>query len=430
MKKYIITLFCATLFFSPAHSQWEVKYVDTDFPGNLHVIKAINDSTLFAMGDASACFRSYDAGESWEGFDTGLDMDFLDIERLGDSVLLAVGREQMVRSTDLGQSWSVVYSDEAEAFHAIAAVGAAVVLVAGYAGIYQSTDQGQSWQTAWSLEGAGYETGEISSLHFADQQVGLAAGYGYAEDIPGGLDRFILRTTDQGTSWVAGTDLGADFLFAPGLDFTDTQTGYLHLDNGQLFKTTDQGISWDLQGGNYGDVTDLNFISPDRAFSTCAHLVFTGNSGPEGTILSTADQGVNWEVLPTPGIPLFDVDFQNDSTGFVVGKYALIMKYNADIEGIAGAYPDFPSSSSHPQARGFSIEVLQNPFQDFIQLSTEQEGTPDIQIALFDATGRKVMAQQMTVRALQIPAAHLPKGPYFLYARSADGAKVVPLIKM
>lgn len=307
-------------------------------------------------------------------------MDFLDIARLGDSVLLAVGRKQMVKSTDLGESWSVVYSDEAEAFHAIAAVGDAVVLVAGYAGIYQSTDQGQSWQTAWSLEGAGYETGEISSLHFADQQVGLAAGYGYAEDIPGGLDRFILRTTDQGISWVAGTDLGADFLFAPGLDFTDTQTGYLHLDNGQLIKTTDQGVSW--------------------------------------------------EVLPTPGIPLFDVDFQNDSTGFVVGKYALIMKYNADIEGIAGAYPDFPSSSSHPEARGFSIEVLQNPFQDFIQLSTEQEGTPDIQIALFDATGRKVMAQQMSVRALQIPAAHLPKGPYFLYARSADGAKVVPLIKM
>ncbi|MCR9103504.1 MAG: T9SS type A sorting domain-containing protein [bacterium] len=430
MKSAFLTILYLALFCTHAHSQWEVKYVDTDFPGSLHVIKAINDSTLFAMGDASACFRSYDAGESWEGFDTGLDMDFLDIERLGDSVLLAVGRAQMVRSTDLGQSWSVVYSDEAEAFHAIAAVSDGAVLVAGYTGIYQSTDQGQSWQTVWSLEGAGYEGGEISSLHFADQQVGLAAGHGFAEDIPGGLDRFILRTTDQGASWVAGTDLGADFLFAPGLDFTDTQTGYLHLDNGQLFKTTDQGISWDLQGGNYGDVTDLSFVSTDRAFSTCAHLVFVGGFGPEGAILSTEDQGVSWEVLPTPGIPLFDVDFQNDSTGFVVGKHALIMKYNADIEGIAGAYPDFPSSSSHPEARGFHIEVLQNPFQDFIQLSTEQEGTIDVQIMLFDATGRKVMAQQMRDGALQIPAAHLPKGPYFLYARSADGAKVVQLIKM
>lgn len=49
---------------------------------------------------------------------------------------------------------------------------------------------------------------------------------------------------------------------------------------------------------------------------------------------------------------------------------------------------------------------------------------------LFDATGRKVMVQQMCGGALQIPAAHLPKGPYFLYARSADGAKAVQLIKM
>lgn len=430
MKKYIITLFCATCFCIQAHSQWEVKYVDTDFLGNLHVIKAINDSTLFAMGDSSAFFRSYDAGVSWEGFDTGLDMDFLDVERLGDSVLLATGREQMVRSTDLGDSWSVVYSDAAEGFHTIAAVSDAVVLVAGYTGIYKSTDQGQSWQTIWSLAGAGYEFGEISSLHFVDQQVGLAAVYGYAADIPGGWDRFIVRTTDQGTSWAPGTDLGVDFLFAPGMDFTDAQTGYIHLDNGQLFKTTDQGVSWGLQGGNYGDVTDLNFISPDRAFSTCAHLIFVGDSGPEGAILSTADQGVNWEVLPTPGIPLFDVDFQNDSVGFVVGKYALIMKYNADIEGIAGAYPDFPSSSHQPEARDFSIEVLQNPFQDFIQLSTGQRGAVDIQITLFDATGRKVMAHQMRESTLQLPAAHLPKGLYFLHARSVGRAKTVQLVKM
>jgi photosystem II stability/assembly factor-like uncharacterized protein len=430
MKKSLLLILFVTLYSTLAHSQWEVKYVDTDFQGNLHVIKAINDSTLFAMGDSSACFRSYDAGESWEGFDTGLDMDFLDIERLGDSVLLAVGREQMVRSTDLGESWSVVYSDEAEGFHAIAVVSDGVVLVAGYTGIYKSINQGQSWQTTWSLEGAGYEWGEISSLHFADQQVGLAVGYGYAGGISGGFDRFILRTTDQGASWVPGTDLGVDFLSAPGLDFTDTQTGYLHLENGQLFKTTDQGISWNLQGGNYGDVTDLSFTSADRAFSTCAHLIFVNATRPWGSILSTTDQGVNWEVLSTPGIPLFDVDFQNDSTGFVVGKYALIMKYNADIEGIAGAYPDFPSSSSHSEVGGFHIEVLQNPFQDFIQLHTEQEGTPDIQITLFDATGRKVMAQQMSVGALQIPAAHLPKGPYFLYAWSDDGAKVLQLIKM
>lgn len=404
--------------------------MDTDFPGNLHVIKAINDSTLLAMGDASACFRSYDAGESWEGFDTGLDMDFLDVGRLGDSVLLAVGREQMVRSTDLGQSWSVVYSDAAEGFHSIAAVSDTVVLVAGYTGIYKSTDQGQSWQTVWSLEGAGYEWGEISSLHFADQQVGLAAGVGYAADIPGGLDRFILRTTDQGTSWLSGTGLGVDFLFTPNMDFTNTQTGYIHLDNGQLFKTTDQGVSWGLQGESIGSITDLSFTSADRAFSTCAHLIFVNATRPWGSIVSTTDQGMNWETLHTPGIPLFDVDFQNDSVGFVVGKHALIMKYNADIEGIAGAYPDFPSSNQHPKANNFDMKVLQNPFQDFIQLSTEQEGILDIQITLFDATGRKVMVQQMSDGTLQIPADHLPKGLYFLHVQSVGGAKTVQLVKM
>ncbi|NRA51723.1 MAG: T9SS type A sorting domain-containing protein, partial [Phaeodactylibacter sp.] len=318
-----------------------------------------------------------------------------------------------------------------EGFHAIAVVSDAVVLVAGYTGIYKSSDQGQFWQTVWSLEGAGYEWGEISSLHFADQQVGLAAGYGFPGGISGDFDRFILRTTDQGAFWVQSTeDLGVDFLFAPGLDFTNTQTGYLHLDNGQLFKTTDQGISWDLQGGNYGDVTDLSFISTNQAFSTCAHLIFVGGLGPEGAILRTVDQGVSWEVLPTPGIPLFDVDFQNDSTGFVVGKYALIMKYNTDIEGIAGAYPDFLSSSSHLEVKGFNIEVLQNPFQDFIQLRTELDGTVDIQITIFDATGRNVIGQQMNGGILQIPAAHLPEGQYFLHARGDRGATMIQLIKM
>lgn len=73
----------------------------------------------------------------------------------------------------------------------------------------------------WFLEGVGYEIGEISSLYFVDQQVGLVVGYGYLEDIFGGLDCFILRIMDQGIFWVVGIDLGVDFLFVFGLDFID-----------------------------------------------------------------------------------------------------------------------------------------------------------------------------------------------------------------
>lgn len=85
--------------------------------------------------------------------------------------------------------------------------------------------------------------------------------------------------------------------------------GYFYLDNGQLFKIIDQGVSWDLQGGNYGDVMDLNFIFLDWVFLICVYLVFIGNFGFEGIILSIVDQGVSWEVLFILGIFLFDVDF-------------------------------------------------------------------------------------------------------------------------
>lgn len=97
---------------------------------------------FFVMGDLLVCFWFYDVGEFWEGFDIGLDMDFLDIEWFGDLVFFVVGRKQMVRFIDFGELWFVVYFDEVEVFYVIGVVGDVVVLVVGYVGIYQFIDQG------------------------------------------------------------------------------------------------------------------------------------------------------------------------------------------------------------------------------------------------------------------------------------------------
>lgn len=67
--------------------------MDIDFLGSFYVIKVINDFMFFVMGDLLVCFWFYDVGEFWEGFDIGLDMDFLDIEWFGDLVFFVVGRK-------------------------------------------------------------------------------------------------------------------------------------------------------------------------------------------------------------------------------------------------------------------------------------------------------------------------------------------------
>jgi photosystem II stability/assembly factor-like uncharacterized protein len=113
-----------------------------------------------------------------------------------------------------------------------------------------------------------------------------------------------VRTTDGGTTWVAGQVPGADSLQFRDVHAVDANTAYLlSIGNGpqsRIYKTTNAGSTWTLQ-----------FTNPDSAgFYDCMDfwdarrgIVIGDALGSDIAILTTSDGGARWTRIPPASLP-------------------------------------------------------------------------------------------------------------------------------
>ncbi|MEO8446134.1 MAG: YCF48-related protein [bacterium] len=99
------------------------------------------------------------------------------------------------------------------------------------------------------------------------------------------------------------------------VDFVNNNTGYSAGSFGTIIKTTDKGENWDkLNSG-----TELNFGCIDFADAN------TGYAGGEEQLLKkTTNAGLTWNDLTLPPAEhfyIYDIDFINASTGYVLGFF-------------------------------------------------------------------------------------------------------------
>lgn len=141
----------------------------------------------------------------------------------------------------------------------------------------------------------------------------------------------IYKSTDQGVSWsqifdndytlsigdMAIAELDKNILYV-GTGEPNIGLGSITYDGYGVFKSTDEGLSWDHVGlenaGSIGKV-EIDPKNSDRVFVAAAGNVFTTN--PERGIYRTIDGGKSWE----------NVLFISDSTG---GADLCIHPYNTD----------------------------------------------------------------------------------------------------
>lgn len=150
--------------------------------------------------------------------------------------------------------------------------------------IYKSTDAGATWT---AKESGTLGTGNYRFVHFADYKYGLA---GQVADV-------IAITNNGGDSWTAATALGTggDIISGQRLDRNRLWVG---TDDGDLFYSTDAGLTWTQRSGwtgsDTGQVRDMMFIDPWNG------VMLHNTAGPVGTMLRTVDGGKSWKPLTTP----------------------------------------------------------------------------------------------------------------------------------
>jgi photosystem II stability/assembly factor-like uncharacterized protein len=195
---------------------------------------------------------------------------------------------------------------------------------------YVSTDQG----TIWNAGGPDEDFMEPKEIYFADVSNGWAAvGSSY------------LRTSNGGNTWakfsgpsasdiqlftsnlgfVAGYDgvsktIDGGYTFSRsnafsqtalvGVSFADIAAGWA-VGSGEIWHTSNGGQNWGLQRSDSSWLRAIDSISSQRAWTV----------GDGGKILATTNGGTTWSAqTASTNYHLYDVDFVDDSYGWIVGE--------------------------------------------------------------------------------------------------------------
>jgi photosystem II stability/assembly factor-like uncharacterized protein len=241
--------------------------------GGLSAVSFADPQTGVAVGNS--VLRTSDGGASWAQW--GQDAELRDVTLVDPDNGWAVGDfGTTVRTTDGGAHWSVHPTGVGGSLRAVSFVDHARGIAAGEGGAIVTTeDGGLTWQVR-----SGGTSANLTGAYCGEGGLGIVAG-------DGGM---LLRTTDGGATWVRMTSVDAGINFTC-VRFVGTATGFALGTKDQngfwciVLRTTDAGLTW-TEVARLPDIWDPRFGLADGSVG-----ILTGSSGE---LFRTSDGGVSW----------------------------------------------------------------------------------------------------------------------------------------
>jgi photosystem II stability/assembly factor-like uncharacterized protein len=314
-----IHVFIAIWFFTTsAFSQiyfWEPT--NGTFVGTKVNATAFVSSNIVIVATNNGLFRSTNAGETWVRSNNEM-ADSVILSLLFDAHvgLLAGTRTGAYRSTDDGLTWLAFPSFPQKRVHSLVSDSNGFIFAATDSGIYRSTDDGNHWiQTNVGLtsiritslavgqddflfsgtfgEGVFYSTDHGETwIHTS-----LTTPWVYGIVISTKASVFvwestsIYRSTNNGETWISSGLMSVSSLATnpSGAIFVGTQYCEASplcgsIQPGGLYRSEDDGITWDYIGFMYSNITVLNSNMENRMFV----------QSKSGALYRSADNGSSW----------------------------------------------------------------------------------------------------------------------------------------
>jgi hypothetical protein len=164
-------------------------------------------------------------------------------------------------------------------------------------------------------------------------------------------------------------------------------------DNFRIFKTTDNGVTWNIVDIGYSNYLNSIF------FTDILHGCSVGNNG---AIFNTTDGGNTWchLYLPQYGI-LNSVHFPDANTGYIVGNSGIILKTTNG--GVGFTTKSFVNND---------FTLYPNPAGDKITIYLKNPDPAGAELHIYDQQGRQLFMQRLLGKETELNISQLPAGVY------------------
>lgn len=274
----------------------------------LRAIEFTSADTGFVVGYNGTILKTLD-GTSWLPLSSGTVANLTSIDFISDSIGYVCGSAgTILKTVDCGITWSPQFSGTLELLSDIFFLDSLNGYIVGANGTcLKTTDGGSNWLPI----NLGSNDSKLS-VFFHHVDTGFVAGDGTFDAVMG--------TTDGGQTW--DSLHSASFREFTSVFFVNRDTGYIvSAVFGEVFQTTNAGVTWTLQTGIGTALYSITF--PSALVGYTVGGTFSGNS----YIMQTNTGGAFWNFQISPvNSMLFDVYFLNDTVGYSVGLNGSIIK--------------------------------------------------------------------------------------------------------
>jgi photosystem II stability/assembly factor-like uncharacterized protein len=394
MKAKYLILFLSLFYYGNANSQWTVS--ETGLAQVYTSISAVNE--VWTSGHLGVVARTVNGGTSWNLCVVGDSLSLENIYAIDENTALVIARDyspdisMIWRTSNGGATWVQVHEQSVN-LNAIEVNPSGTGLCVGNAAggrwsILKTTNFGTSWDTAGMfLAGSGNGYGNCLYSNGSDYWFGASAGR-------------LFRTSNNGASWdsvIVGSSTVTNLWF-------NGETGIISA--GQKYRSTDGGLNWT-------PITHpASFFTPtagigDKFWQVSAGSIF---------IYISTDNGITWTTTNTIETKT-DIAISRTGGTVWIATVSDRILHNSTGVGISTISSELPD--------GFSLsQNYPNPFNPSTKIKFDVFKSSFVKLAVYDILGREVSSlvnQQLQAGTYEYEfnAAALNSGTYY-YRISTD----------
>lgn len=382
MKCIAMTIIFLALTLS-GFSQWQELYRNNNYLRDMYFVNPAQGYVTGGM-NYSQLLRTDFYGSDWDTLST-INEQFWGIHFLNEDTGFVISKDasyyNMYKTTDGGNTWNLKYPISPITRHINfpkPECGYAFSGVFSDHWIYKSTDIGETWNQISNFSGSNGSGWGTSESFFFNCDTGFIATDGGD----------IFKTTDGGISWTnvysdqnweLGSIIFLDSLNGLAVGYKDACVGLpmQPCNCGIIVRTTDGGVTW------IDSIVPYEIYDIDTTRSGKIWIAAYDFCSLDSWIMSSVDSGYNWNIEANNiDYQLLKIQMFNDSTG-----YALSTDGNGGL--ILGIGDNLSIKKIDPTD---DLIFYPNPSSDFITIENDFSYS---EISIFDFSGRLVFAKEI-----------------------------------